>query len=85
MSEPAPRFTPLTVAARPRRIAVAMIGPLLWLAGFAMVAIVADETDAIAVGLAIAAASFLVAIVVLLPMRHRRIREEEEGEPGPDH
>ena len=84
MSEPPPRFTPLTVAPRARRIVVALLGPLLWLAGFVLVAIVADETDAIAHGLAIAAASFLVALVVLIPMRHRRVREEE-GEPGFDH
>jgi peptidoglycan/LPS O-acetylase OafA/YrhL len=84
MSEPAPRFSPLTVAARPRRIAVALIGPLLWLAGFVLVAIVADETDAIAYGLAIAAASFVVATVTLIPMRNRRNREEAER-PGSDH
>ncbi len=85
MSEPTPRFSPLKVAPRPARIAVAMIGPLLWLAGFGLVAIVADETEAIAHGLAIALGSFLVAVLVLIPMRRRRIREEGEGEPGHDH
>jgi hypothetical protein len=84
MSEPPPRFTPLTVAPRPTRIVVALLGPLLWLAAFLLVAVVADETDAIAYGLAIAAASFLVATVVLIPMRRRRVREEG-GEPGPGH
>ena len=85
MGGPAPRFSPLTVAPRPARIAVAMLGPLLWLAGFVLVAIVADETDAIAHGLAIAVASFLISIVVLIPMRRRRVHEEREDDPGFGH
>jgi hypothetical protein len=81
MSEAPPRFRPLTVAPRPARIAVALIGPLLWFAAFIVLAIVADKTLAIAHGLAIAVVSFVVAIAALIPTRRRRIREEREGEP----
>lgn len=84
MSEPPPRFSPLTVATRPTRIVVAMAGPLLWLVAFVLLAIVAQETRAVALGLAIAFGSFLIAIVVLVPTRRRRIREEAGGDPAND-
>jgi hypothetical protein len=84
VTEEPPRFSPLERAPRPARIAAALIGPVLWLVMFVVLAIVADKTVAIAHGLAIAAGSFVLAVVVLIPMRHRRIREEGEGEPRPD-
>jgi Cu/Ag efflux pump CusA len=79
MGESTPRFTPLTVASRPTRIVVALAGPLLWLVAFIILAVVAHETAAVALGLAIAFGSFLVAVVVLIPTRRRRIREEAEA------
>ena len=84
MSQAPPRFKPLTHAPRPARIAAALIGPVLWLAAFVVLALVADQTLAIAHGLAVAVISFVLAIAVLIPMRRARIREEGEGEPRPD-
>ena len=84
MSEPAPRFQPLKYAARPAQLAAALIGPVLWLGAFAILAVVARETSAIAHGIAIATGSFLVALVALIAMRRRRVREQAEGEPRPD-
>jgi hypothetical protein len=85
MNEPRPQFSPLTVATRPTRIVVAMAGPLLWLVAFIVLAVVGHETGAVAAGLAIAFGSFLVALVALVPMRRRRVRQEAEGEPTHDH
>ena len=84
MSQAPPRFKPLTHAPRPARIAVALIGPVLWLLAFIALALVADQTLAIAHGVAVAVVSFVLAVAVLIPMRRARIREEGEGEPRPD-
>jgi hypothetical protein len=82
MSEPAPGFSPLVVAPRWARIAAALIGPLLWVAGFVLVAVVANQTRAIAIGCAVAAVSLLVSFAVFARLRRRRIAEEEEVDPA---
>ena len=82
MTEPTPRFTPLVVAPRRMRLAAALIGPLLWVAGFVIAAAVAHETRAIAIGCAVAAASLLVSVAVLAWLRRRRIAGEKEGAPA---
>ncbi len=85
MSEPAPQFSPLVVAPRRVRIAVALIGPLLWVVGFVIAAVVAHETGAIVVGCAVAFGSFLVWAAVMIWLRRRRVADENEGEGEPDH
>jgi hypothetical protein len=75
------RFAPIRPPTRPARVAILLVGPLLWIAGLVIVAIAANQTHLIWLGLVIAAASFLVGIVFLLLARAKRLREE--GRPAP--
>ena len=71
-----PRFWPLRRASRGRRIAVFVIGPLLWLGGLVLVALVVKHGEAIGRALLITAASFAVSLAVLVVLRALRGREE---------
>lgn len=71
-----PRFRPLGRITPVRQVLLAIAAPLLWLTAFVVTSAVLDETDAIEFGLAIAAASFLVALAVLSLLRAGRRREE---------
>ena len=53
-----------------------MLGPLLWLVALAVAAWFFEYTWAIAVGLAVTVASFVVALVVLALLRRGRVRQE---------
>ena len=70
-------FEPLRPASRRALIAAFVFGPLAWLAALIVAAIVLDYTGAIAFGLAIAATSFVVSIVVLFLMHAARRRQEK--------
>jgi hypothetical protein len=72
-----PRFEPLRPAPRSRRIAVFVIGPVLWLTAVVVVAALLKRTFAIELGLLIAFGSFLFAAIVLLLLRAGRQREEK--------
>ena len=77
--EPPARFAPRFRASRPKREAVFfLVGPLLWLAALAVLGHVVAKDDVVAAGLIIASGSFILATLVLIPMRWRRVREEKE-------
>ena len=70
------RFRPLRPASHARLAAAIVMGPVLWLAAFAVASWVIELTDAIAYGLLIAAGSFMAAVIVLSVLRWGRHREE---------
>jgi hypothetical protein len=72
------RFTPLRRASRVKRVAVLVIGPVLWVLAFFVVALVVARADAIGLGLAIAGVSFCVALVWQILWRRRRVRVESD-------
>ena len=53
-----------------------IVGPLLWVAALATVSWLVDRSNAIEIGLAIAAGSFALGLLVLSLQRHARLREE---------
>ena len=78
----APRFEPLAPASRGRVIAALVLGPILWLAALVLAAWVVDKTDAIALGLAVLAGSFVIAVLVLSCVYVARRRQEKRYERG---
>lgn len=70
------QFRPLRPASRPRLIAAIIFGPVLWAVGLAFVAVIIEYTDAIALCLVVAAASFVISVIVLSLLRQGRLREE---------
>ena len=72
-----PTFEPLR-AASPGWLAVVLVaGPVLWAASLIVVAYALRYTEVVEIALGVVIVSFLVAIVLLVPMRIRRVREEE--------
>jgi hypothetical protein len=69
------RFEPLYPASRANLIAGVVLGPLLWLVAIAIVAWFFEYTWAIAFGLLVTVASFLLALVVLALLRRARLRQ----------
>jgi hypothetical protein len=63
-------------ASGPKLIAALVFGPILWLAALVVASWMLDRTDAIELGLLVAAAAFLFAAVVLSLLRLGRRREE---------
>ena len=78
MSEVPRRFSPLRRAPRSTRVALYILGPLLWVAALIVVSLLVREQDAIETGLLVAGGAFVVAIVMLLPQRMLRDRSERE-------
>jgi hypothetical protein len=70
------RFRPTRTASGLRLIAAIVIGPFLWVAGLAIVAVLVHKSDAIEFGLLIAVGSILVAVPILIVVRLGRRREE---------
>ncbi len=70
------RFEPLHAASGASLVAGVVLGPLLWLVALAVVAWFFEYTWAIAVGLAVTVASFVLALVVLALLRRGRVRQE---------
>ena len=61
-----------------------LVGPLLWVIALAVVGRVVRQLNVIEIGLLAAALSCAISIVLLLPMRVRRAREERaSGEHAP--
>jgi hypothetical protein len=82
MDTPELQFEALRPATHRRRVVLLLVGPLLWLAGLVVVAIVLNRRDVIEIGFLIAGVTFLVGVVLLLLARRDRIREGERGAPG---
>jgi small-conductance mechanosensitive channel len=70
------RFEPLHPASRSAVIVGVVVGPLLWLVAIVAVALFFEYTWAIALGLLVTVATFLVALAVLALFRVARIRQE---------
>ena len=64
--------------ARGFRARLVILGPLAWLVAIVVVAIVIHQANSVGIALLIVVGSFLLALVILLPMRARRVREERE-------
>ena len=73
----APRFEPLRPASRGRLIAAMVLGPILWLAALVIVAWAVDKTSAIALGFAVTAGAFVIAVLVLSWVYVARRRQEK--------
>jgi uncharacterized membrane protein (UPF0136 family) len=71
-------FKPLRRATRPELVALFTLGPLLWVAAVVAVAYVVHQGEAIGIALLVLAGALLVAVVVLVPMRIRRVRMERK-------
>lgn len=69
-------FTPLRPTSRRRMFVRAVLGPVLWLVAVLVATVLVERTDAIELGLAVAAGSFLLAALVLSLLRDGRGREE---------
>ena len=65
-------------APRSTRVALYILGPLLWVVALIVVSLLVREQDAIETGLLVAGAAFVVAVVMLLPQRMLRVRSERE-------
>ena len=76
------RFEPLSPASRPRLVAGLILGPILWLAVFAITAWLLDESFAIVIGFAVTAASFAIAVLLLAAAYVARRREEKRFADG---
>jgi hypothetical protein len=70
------RFRPLRPASRPSLITAIILGPVVWAIGLAILAAIIEYTDAIALGLLVAAASFVISVILLSLVRQGRLREE---------
>jgi hypothetical protein len=73
-----PVFKPLRRATGAMRRVLYLAGPILWVASFLVVDYVVRHGREIGLALIILAASFLLALVCLTPMRMKRVREEAE-------
>ena len=71
------RFEPLHPASRSAVIVGVVVGPILWLVAIAAVAWFFEYTWAIALGLLVTVATFLVALVALALFRVARVRQEK--------
>ena len=73
---PSVRFEPLRPMSRGRLIVALVIGPVLWLVALVVAAWLFDYSSAIALGLLVTVASFLVSLVVLALLHAGRRRQE---------
>jgi hypothetical protein len=77
LGESAVRFEPLRPATRRRMVAAFVLGPVLWLVALIAAAWVFEYSFAIALGLAVTVAAFLVSLLVLALLHAARRRQEE--------
>lgn len=71
------RFEPLRPASRTALIVGVVLGPFLWLVVIAIAAIAFEYSWAIALGLAITVAAFVVSLIALTVLRQGRVRQEK--------
>jgi hypothetical protein len=69
-------FVPVHPTPLRRMIVRAIAGPLLWLIALGIVLITLNRTQAIELGVLIAAAAFAASTIVLLVLRALRLRQE---------
>jgi hypothetical protein len=72
------RFQPLRPATHWRMVATAIAGPVLWLIALSVGAVLIARGRAIEVGVLVAFASFVLALLVLTLLRAGRRREERQ-------
>ncbi len=70
------RFRPMRTASGLRLVAAIVLGPLLWVVGLVIIAVLVHKSDAIELGVLIAVGSILVAVPILIVVRLGRRREE---------
>jgi membrane protein implicated in regulation of membrane protease activity len=70
-------FEPLRPASRGHLVAGIVLGPLLWLVALMVGAWLFEYSWAIAVGLLVTLASFVISLVVLTIVRTGRLRQEK--------
>jgi hypothetical protein len=70
------RFQPLRISADVTRRVAFILGPLVWLVAFLVVAVVVKRRDAVELALIVVVASFGVGVVAAVPMRRARVRQE---------
>jgi len=73
-----PTFEPLRPASHGGLAALLLAVPFLWVAALIVVAFALRYGRFVEIALVVLVVSFLLAIVVLVPMRRRRVREEED-------
>lgn len=78
-----PRFDPKRRHSTARRALFGVLGSLLWVAAFVLVAVVTRRADAIELALVITAASVLMWTVLLAAGLIRRRRRERDPWPPP--
>lgn len=71
------RFKPLRRATRAMRAVLYITGPVLWVISLLVVDYVVRHGRSILIALIVLGFSFLVSLAFLIPMRMRRVREEE--------
>ena len=76
------RFRPMRPASRSKLIAAIVLGPLMWVVALVVAAWLVHHRDSIEYALAVAATSFVVALLVLLLLRRGRLREERRYAAG---
>ena len=76
------RFRPLRPASGTRLAAAIVLGPVAWVLLFLVTSWVVDYTEAIALGLLIAAISFMAGVIALSLLRWERHREERRYADG---
>ena len=70
------QFRPMRLISRTKMVLTWIIGPLLWVAALGTVAWLVGRSNAIEIGLAIAAGSFALGILLLSLQRRTRLHEE---------
>jgi hypothetical protein len=70
------RFQPLRISADVTRRVAFILGPLVWLVAFLVVAVVVKRRDAVELALIVVVASFGVGVVAAVAMRRARVRQE---------
>ena len=75
-TSPDDRFRPTSTASGVRLIAAIVFGPLLWVVGLVIVAVVVHKFDAVELGVLIVFGSILLAVPILMLGRVARRREE---------
>ena len=79
---PSVRFEPLRPASRGQIVAALLLGPVIWLVALIVSAWIFEYTEAVALGLSIAVASFVVSLVVLALVHAARRRQERRYADG---
>jgi hypothetical protein len=72
-------FEPLQRASTKRRAVLLVVGPLMWVVALAVFVDIVRNDFAVELGLLIAAATFLLAFLVLVIARRGRVHRERAG------